>query len=215
MVKRCLCILGLCLFSLPSVLPAADRTDKIGSIYPISIELNNDLVIAALMSDSPDPVSFGRVPFNSSNLSNQLAGKPRFTIHYNGYDTIDYAVKAEISGGWTLGATIGDVGVNKCVIAGIFTAPVLASELSAPYGRDLVVADFDNNDVLGNTPTAASLSNLFADNGADPFWMSGYSVSTVPTGSTQRSMRFLFQTPTIDSTGTTHTIFITFLVAPQ
>lgn len=213
MAKRCVCILGLCLFSLPSALLADDRTNiKMNSSYPISVVVGNEVVIAADVYVDIYGASFGRVAMGSNNLSNQPQGMPRLTMENQGYATVDYTVRAEVSGGWTLGTTLGDVGSDKCVLAGIFTAPVLASEMEAPYGRDVSLSDFADNDVLGNTAVAASLTHLFWDEGTDPVWMSGYNVSTIPTGSSIRSMRFLFQAPTADTTGVPHTFLITLSV---
>lgn len=189
--------------------------------WPISISFGAYDI--DLVSDSPDPLSYGIVAPDVDILSNNTGGQNRITLHNAGYATIDYTVAAACSNTdtglsttpWNLGATIGSNGADTAVLAAIFTAPVLASEQAAPYGRDIAVADFADNDVLGGTAVVASLTNLFEDTPVDQIWQSGYNVSTVPTGDTVRSLRFLLQTPTSLSAGTSVPVLLNVTVGAQ
>lgn len=214
-MARCLVhLIVLSLFLLPSSLLAADRIDvKMASTYPITAVAYSEIVLAA-DGYQGEPVPFGRLAFGSDNLSNQPMGMPRCSVGYYGYDTIDYLVQASVSGGWTLGSALGDVGIDRCVIAGIFTAALLESEFPV-YGRDLVMSDFADDDVLGATAVRAT-TDVLARNNSNPDpddyeEVKGYHViGGLP--NSDRSMRFLFQTPLADTTGNSHSIQIIFTV---
>lgn len=153
------------------------------------------------------PMHFGWVGLSNNIFSNQVQGNPRCTIENRGYATIDYTVSATITSSgfsWAMGSTLGNVGVDQCVVAAIFTAAILESEVPFPDGRDLVLPDFANNDVVRSIAVTAT-TNIFArDNSGldpdDPEFVKGYNVPAVPSQSV-RSLRFLVQTPTMDTTG--------------
>ena len=152
------------------------------------------------------PMHFGWVRLNSNVFSNQTEGEPRCTLHNRGYATVDYTVSAGINGTWALGTAIGDVGTDRCVIAAIFTRPL--AEIAVPgedqYVRWLTVGDFANNDVVGPSPRVASTTDLASDNsGAYPYdqeYFKGYNILPTP-NQPERSLRFMVQTPTWDSSG--------------
>lgn len=153
---------------------------------------------------------FGWTAPSSTVFSNQIQGNPRCTIQNTGDATIDYTVAASISGGWTMGTSLGDFGTDRCVVAAIFTGAVLPSEEAYPYGRELNYADFGDNDVLGPLPLQATMNVLARDNTAvdpdDPDVIKGFNV--MPLFST-RSLRFMVETPSSDNTGIEQTINIT------
>ncbi len=182
--------------------------------WPISIQFGQYDI--DLRSGSLDPLTYGIVGPNADVLSNTTGGQNRITLSNLGYATINYTASVVCSNPntwtttspWIMAAAVDGNTVNTAVLAGIFTAPVIASEQAAPYGRDLAISNFGDEDVLGSAAIEASLTRLFWQGGTDPDWMSGYNVSTFPTGSTERSIRFLMQAPSdLEATYSTSVIF--------
>ncbi|MEW6517018.1 MAG: hypothetical protein AB1439_08945 [candidate division FCPU426 bacterium] len=184
------CCLGLACLALAAWSWAAEGGEP---DYPIVITLDaGDIDLSAIV---PDYLHFGYVAPESAVLSNQIEGNPRCTIQNNGYATVDYTVSAAVTG-WTLGTHLEDIGPDQCVIAAIFTAPILESQIPFPWGRDLETADFGNEDVVGPAPKVATDTVLARNNTRpdpdDPDILKGFAVS--PLDST-RSLRFLVRTP--------------------
>ncbi|MCD4814528.1 hypothetical protein K8S19_12660 [bacterium] len=169
--------------------------------YPIVVSVAMDPIDLEAVTES---MHFGAVGLNETVFSNQPGGNPRCTIRNAGYADVDFSVSASISGGWELGTSINDVGLNRCVIAGIFTYPV--TTMDAPgYSRDLVAEDFGDNDVLGPVAITATTDQLARDNAlSDPDdyeTFKGYHVLAIPNQDI-RSLRFMVKTPIEDTTYT-------------
>ncbi|MEW6517017.1 MAG: hypothetical protein AB1439_08940 [candidate division FCPU426 bacterium] len=172
--------------------------------WPIGIAVAYGEIDLVAITNS---MHFGWVAPGSAVFSNQPQGLPRCTISNHGYAVVDYTVSATITsaGGpaWILGPTLGSAGYDTCVIAAIFTKPLdTASDFTGGYSRDLVLADFGDNDVLSGMPLVAGTDVLARDNSNvdpdDPENVKGYNVQPVP-GMTERSLRFMVLTPTIVS----------------
>ncbi len=170
------------------------------SVEHPSYSVSCELIFSVPSACIPFEVSFSTLPFgaielNTYALSNQDSGMPRHIVRNISTRTLNYVVSASISGGMTLGNQLGDVGTNRCVIAGIFTDPV----------RTLDAGEFSDEDVIGATPAIASTMVLAKDSEADLY--KGFDVP--PAG--ERNLRFLLQAPTLDTTGgAEQTIFLTF-----
>jgi hypothetical protein len=179
--------------------------------FPVTFPLTFEVVaepidLVALTSDQ----DLGGIWAGENTFSNQTGGNPRCTVENRGYATVDFTVSATCSTGWTLGTTLGNYGPDRVVVAGIFTAPALASENSPPNGRDLAASDFANDDVLTNLACQATTSALARDDSGpdpdDPINMKGFNV--VPYYSQVRHLRFMIQAPTSDTTGIEQTVVI-------
>lgn len=140
---------------------------------------------------------FGALELDQNYLSNRMQGQPRFTFAYLGYVPIDYTVSATVSGGMSLGTSLGDTGPDRFVLAAIFTAPLTyADECMIPdYCHDLEISDFSDDDVLGVVPIRASATCL-----ARPGELVMFLGCGVTPSSNFRNLRFLLQTPTEDTT---------------
>lgn len=161
--------------------------------YPIIITLDaGDIDLSAIV---PNDLHFGYAAPGSAVLSNQYEGNPRCTIQNNGFAIVDYTVSAQITG-WTLGAHLGDTGPSQCVIAAIFTSPILESQIPFPWGRDLEIADFGDEDIIGPVSKVATATVLARNDTRpdpdDPIPLKGFAVSPVDS---VRSLRFLVQAP--------------------
>lgn len=164
-----------------------------GPDYPIVVTFDvSEIDLTAIV---PDYLHFGYVAPGSTVLSNQIEGNPRCTIQNNGYATVDYTANASVTG-WTLGTFLGDTGPDRCVIAAIFTAPILESQIPFPWGRNLEAADFGNEDVVGLVPKVATDIVLARNNTRpdpdDPDILKGFAVNPMDS---VRSLRFLVQAP--------------------
>lgn len=165
--------------------------------WNITVTFNADSI--NLTTTSPNTLTWGTVGPNQDVLSNQAQGQNRISVANIGYSRIDYTVTADCATGWTLGGTLNTNPDNTPVLCGIFTAPVLDGEQPEPYGRTLLVADFAQNDVLAaGVLTQASATVLARDDNAgddDPVYMKGYNVPQNIGETTERSLRFMLQTP--------------------
>lgn len=197
---------------------AAIAAPAISVAWPIGIAVATDAIdLVAIIS----PLHFGWVAPGSAVFSNQPQGLPRCTISNHGYAVIDYTASATITSAsgpaWMLGPALGSAGFDTCVVAAIFTKPLdTASDYYGGYSRDLVLADFGNNDVLSGVPLVASTDALARDNSNDDpddeENVKGYNVQPLP-GMTERSMRFMVQTPTMVSSSNEQ--FITVVIGAQ
>lgn len=177
--------------------------------WELTVEVVADPIdLVAMTSD----LNFGGIWAGENSFSNQAEGHPRCTVENRGYATVDFTVSATCSTGWTLGTTLGDFGPNRVVLAGVFTAPVVESESAFPNGRDLALSNYGNNDVITALPVAASQTVFAIDpgsggpNGDDSDNVKGFQV--VPYASQIRSLRFLVQAPTSDTTGVEQAVTI-------
>lgn len=171
--------------------------------FPITVSFNADSIL--LWNDGTSLASWGIVGASQNIFSNQTGGQIRHSVEQRGYSTIDFKARAAVTTvgtAWTLGATLGSAASNQAVVAGIFTEAL-------ETGRTLVLADFANNDVLGATDIVATTNVLARDGAGDPEAIKGYHVPDVPGGYAMRSLRYLLQTPTADTTGIQQTITIT------
>ncbi len=191
--------------------PAAAATTSI--TWPIGISIAAGAIDLSAIVES---MHFGYVEPGSTVFSNQPQGLPRCTIENRGYATIDYTASATITSSgnfWVMGSFLGDVGMDKCVVAAIFTQPLdTASDSFGTYSRDLIAGDFANNDVLGPIALVATTDTLARDNSApdpdDAEHLKGYNILSIPHQSV-RSLRFMVQTPTMVTTGSEQFINIT------
>ncbi len=187
-VWLCLCCLwGL---ALPGSLYAA--TIVASTIdFPITVVIGPSYMLRATV----DPQSWGSVAVAQNLYSNQPQGLPRATVTNVGAlnPTLKVLCGIWASGAptWTLGTSLGDVGPDRAVLAGVFTVWNDASS----GGRDLNATDFGNEDVIGASFLYATATVLASPNDGP-----GVNGVSVPNGS-DRSLRFLLQTPT--STPTT------------
>lgn len=177
--------------------------------WELTVEVVADPInLVAMTSD----LNFGGIWAGENSFSNQAEGHPRCTVENRGYATVDFAVSATCSTGWTLGSTLGDYGPDRVVLAGVFTAPVVESESAFPNGRDLALANFEDDDVITAAQSIASQTVLAIDpgaggaNGDDSDLVKGFNV--VPYASQIRHLRFMVQAPTSDTTGVEQTVVI-------
>ncbi len=202
-------IMVISIMFFPGFLSAAtfQPTPSQGDEHPILVTLADGPID---LHATVDFLHFGWTAPSSTVFSNQREGNPRCTIKNLGDATIDYMVQATISGGWILGTVLGDVGPDRCVVAAIFTAAVLSSEVPFPDGRELNYGDFGNNDVLSPVPLQATTDILARDNTApdpdDPDSKKGFGVTPLDS---IRSLRFMVETPTGDNFGVEQIINIT------
>ena len=208
MKKRILGTLGLVLFTgtvtQSFAAPVTDLNWTVSvtmNVYPI--DLTRD--------PSDGSIDWGVVAPNTDNPSNLAQGQPRLTLWNRGYVTIDYGVAVSVSSpsgtAWALGTSLGDTGLNRCVLAGIFTRPLNVGESDPPdpnYERDLIVADFGDEDVLGAltiygddvTPNVLARNDTGTDD--DALFFKPYNCTS---NNSTRSLRLLLQTPDYGSEG--------------
>ncbi|HEY8240035.1 MAG TPA: hypothetical protein VIH35_01250 [Kiritimatiellia bacterium] len=171
-------------------LAATAQAQTLTLAYPITVSVASDPIN---LSGITDPVSFGIVGFNTTNLSNYTGGQPRSTVQNNGYATVDYTARAAVSGGWTIGTAPG---ANVATFYGIFTQ-ALTSNDNPTAGRNVAAADFAVEDRLNsNTAIRASTTNL-ARNAETAAETNGKDVFTTQS---IRSMRYRLDSPTSGST---------------
>jgi hypothetical protein len=170
-------------------LAGAASAQNLTLAYPITVSVASDPIDLAGVTD---PVSFGTVGFNQTNLSNYAAGQPRSTVQNNGYATVDYTARAAVSGGWSLGSAPGN---NTCVLYGIFTQ-ALTSNDNPTVGRNVAAIDFGVEDRLSTNVLRATTTNL-ARNAETAAETNGKDVFTTQS---VRSMRYRLDTPTTGST---------------
>ncbi len=154
--------------------------------YTITVRVASDPIDLQGITDT---VSFGVVGFGQSVLSNGPGGQPRSTINNDGYATINYTARAEITSGlWTLGSTPGN---NTAVLYGIFTQAVTPAD-DAVAGRYVASGDFGTEDRLTGSAKTATATILAQDSESN-VEMKGYNVFSTQSF---RSLRYRLDTPT-------------------
>lgn len=197
---------------MPGESRAASGRENVG--YEISVAITTLPIDLARNDDDPGQFSFGTVDFNTDEFSNLSGGTPRCTLQNLGWATVDYGVSVvarpvtPTADAWTLGTVLGDTGPNRCVLAGIFTRPLVSTDDipeiedpvdELPYKRDLVLEDFGDEDVLGPTvkyaddatPDVLARNDTGVEGEDDAVDMKGFNASPP---NTQRSLRFMLQT---------------------
>ena len=190
-----------------SAFAAATPTTELSWVVTVSM---NDVEIDLTRADTDNGLrNWGTFAPNANAFSDGEGGNPRLTLSNLGNATIDYGVQASVSAtsgtAWTLGTTLGDTGMDQCVLAGIFTRPLGVGESEPPnpeYERDLVLADFGDEDVLGGTMVYGddTTPNVLARNDTgtddDDWYFEPYDC---PTSNSERSLRLLLQMPDLGS----------------
>ncbi|MBN1596283.1 hypothetical protein JW933_10185 [candidate division FCPU426 bacterium] len=163
--------------------------------FPITITVGSTYELEATV----EAQSWGTIPYGTDNFSNQGYGMPRAVVRNIGFLPCTLQAVGNVWAGsepttWTMGTTIGSAANNQGVLAGIFT---VAND-STQGGRDLVLGDFGDEDVLpistasGGPATPLKATDTILASATDPATVNGVNV---PWGD-ERTMRFLCQSPT-------------------